>query len=59
MTISAERVGTWYRADGSEALQYAMSADDLVTNPAELRAAIDACTRITVTSGSMSGATQC
>lgn len=52
MTISAERVGAWYRADGSEALQYAMSADDLVTDPAELRAAIDAGMRITVTSGS-------
>ena len=51
MSVDSDRVRTWYRADGTEAEQYTMSVDDLVTDVDELRAVVDAGMRITIHAG--------
>lgn len=51
MKLNRDRVGTWYRADHTEGLEYIMAVDDLVTDVAELRAANDSEMRITLTEG--------
>lgn len=51
MGFDSDRVFEWYRADGTEANEYVMSVDDLVTDADELRAAIEAGMRITISAG--------
>ncbi|WP_314095025.1 hypothetical protein [Microbacterium foliorum] len=51
VAFDSDRVFEWYRADGTEANEYVMSVDDLVTDADELRAAIEAGMRITISAG--------
>lgn len=51
MVLNPERVGSWLRADDSDLPHFAMTVDDLVTDPVELRTAIDAGMRIMITMG--------
>lgn len=51
LELDRERMRSWRRANGSEATQYCMSVDDVVTDIDELRAASEAKMRITIHAG--------
>ncbi|WP_217183087.1 hypothetical protein [Streptomyces sp. AC495_CC817] len=52
MKLDPDRVREWVRADSTRSLFYGMKADKLVTDPDELRAAVEAGMQISISGGS-------